>query len=129
MEIADAFQADIKASSIWVYRWVNFMGLVIMLAVVFVFTRLEARWTLVAMALTVPAMLWLYNQVGYQRILGLPHVMFWTPLVVWLWMRRDKWRVKETLGGKWVLVLFTVMVISLVMDYADVARYLMGERL
>ena len=129
MEIADAFQADIKASSTWVYWWVNFMGLVIMLAVVFVFTRVEARWTLVAMALTVPAMLWLYSQVGYQRILGLPHVIFWTPLVIWLWMRRDKWRVKETLGGKWVLVLFTVMVISLVMDYTDVARYLMGERL
>jgi len=105
------------------------MGLVIMLAIPFAITRIEARWTIVAMLLTFPTMMWLYSQVGYQRLLGLPHAIFWTPMVVWLWMPRDKWRVKEILGGKWVLALFAVMTVPFVMDYADVARYLMGERL
>ena len=129
MEIFDAFLADIKASAFWVYWWVGFMGVVLSFAVVFAFTRVEARWTLAAMAATVPLMMFIYHQVGYQRLLGLPHILFWTPLVIWLWQRRDRWRVRQTLGGKWVLVLFIMMVISLVIDYSDVVRYLMGERL
>ena len=27
---------------------------------------------------------WLYEQVGYVRLLGLPHLIFWTPVFVWV---------------------------------------------
>jgi len=129
MEIVEAFSAEMRAGPQWVLLWVNFMGLVIMLAIPFAFVRVEARWTIVVMALNVVFMMWLYSRFGYQRILGLPHVLLWTPLAIYLWRRRDQWRVRQTLSGKWIVALFTIMVVSLVMDYADVARYLMGERL
>jgi len=129
MDVVQSFSQDLQAGPLWVYYWVNFMGAVIVLAVPFAFTRVEARWTLLVMALVFPFMMWLYAQFGFQRILGLAHVLFWTPLALYLWRRRDRWRVRETLGGKWILVLFTTMSVSLVMDYADVVRYLMGERI
>ena len=125
----EALAAELRAGPQWVFWWVNFMGIVIMAAIPFAFSRVEARWTLAAMIPTVVLMGWLYNEFGYQRILGLAHVLFWTPLVFYFWKRRAEWRVRETLGGKWVLLVFTVMCASLVMDYADVVRYLLGERL
>lgn len=127
MEVFEAFSADMRAGPQWVYWWVNFMGVIIMLAIPFSITRVEARWTLFAMILNVIFMMWLYSQVGYVRLLGLPHVVLWTPLAFYLWQRRDRWQVRTTLGGKWIVALFTIMVISLVMDYADVVRYLLGD--
>ncbi len=125
MDVVQSFSQDLQAGP----YWVNFMSAVIVLAVPFAFTRVEARWTLLVMALVFPFMMWLYAQFGFQRILGLAHVVFWTPLAIYLWRRRDQWRVRQTLGGKWILALFMTMSVSLVMDYADVVRYLMGERL
>ncbi len=129
MEIVEAFSEDLTAAPQWVQIWVNFMGVVLLASILFVRTRVEARWTLVALALTFPFMMWLYSRFGYQRILGLAHVIFWTPLVIYFWRRRAHWRVRETLGGKWVLLAFSTMCVSLVMDYADVVRYLLGERI
>ena len=104
------------------------IGVAIPLSVLASSARLEARVTLLTMAVVVPMMLWLYGLFGYQRILGLPHVIFWTPLVVFFWMRRDQWRVQETFGDKWIAAVFTVMCISLVIDYADIVRYFLGHR-
>ena len=128
MEIYEAFAADIAAGPTWVEWWVNFMGLVFLLAIPFAFFRVEARWALLAMALTVPAMLWLYSEVGYVRLLGIVHIVFWTPLAIYLWMRRDQWRVKVTLSGKWIAVLFATIMVSLAFDYTDVVRYALGDR-
>jgi len=74
---------------------------------------------------TMVFMQWLFNKVGYVRLLGLPHVLLWTPLAVYLWLR---------LGGLsgiprvTVLVFLVTISISLVFDYIDVARWLLGER-
>ncbi len=128
MDIIDQFSADMQAGPQWISLWVNFMGLVFALALPFALFRAEARWMLLVMLLTFPTMMWLYSQVGYVRLLGLPHVVFWTPLVIYLWRRREKWRVRETIAGKWILLLFATMLVSLAFDYTDVARYLLGDR-
>ncbi len=119
---------DLRAAPAWVGVWVNVMGAAFALAIPFAFTRVEARAALLVMALTFPAMIAAHSLIGYSRLLGLVHVVFWTPFAIWLWRRRDSWRVRETLGGKWIVLLFAIMLVSLVFDYADVARWLMGER-
>lgn len=129
MEVFKNFSADLVAGPLWVSLWVGFMGLVLLLAMPFAFKRAEARWTIVAMMCVFPFMMWLYCRFGYQRILGLPHVLFWTPLVIYIWSRRRTWQVKETLAGKWVFLAFGTMCTSLVIDYVDVARYFMGHRI
>lgn len=83
---------------------------------------------LLVMALTFPAMIAAHSMIGYSRLLGLVHVVFWTPFALWLWGRRGGWRVRETIAGKWILLLFATMLVSLAFDYADVARWLLGER-
>jgi len=128
METVNAFFADLRAGPTWVYWWVMFMGLAFMPAFIFALSRQEARWTVLAMLATFPAMMWLYAQVGYVRLLGLPHVIFWTPLLVYLWTRRRRWRVRDTLAGKWIAVLVATILISLAFDCADVIRYIAGDR-
>ena len=128
MEYLAAFEADIARAPLWVQYWLNYMGLVLMLAFPFAFVRREARWAVLVILLTLPSMVALHHAMGYVRLLGIVHVVFWTPFVIYLWRRRDKWRVKETLSGKWLLVLFLTMIVSLTFDYADVARWLFGER-
>jgi hypothetical protein len=55
-------------------------------------------------------------------------VVIWTPFVVYLWRRRDKWPVREILSGKRIFVLFLTMLVALAFDYADIVRRLLGAR-
>ncbi len=128
MEVVGAFSRDLASGPAWVWAWVNFMGIVFLLAIPFSFVRVEARWALAVMALTFPAMMGFYSLVGFVRLLGVVHVVFWTPFAVYLWRRRARWRIRETLAGKWILLLFATILISLAFDYTDVVRYLLGER-
>ncbi len=118
-----------SVSGALVVLWVNFMGLVILLAIPFLITRKEARWTLLSMVFVIPLTLWMYKEFGYSRLLGLPHIIFWTPLLIYLFSRKDRWQVRSTLGGKWILLLICTISISLVMDYINVARGLFGQLL
>lgn len=128
VEAVNSFYQDLNAAPEWVQVWVNFMGAVFALGIVFAFRRIEARLALLVMAVTIPAMIGLHSAIGYSRLLGIVHVVLWTPLAVWLWRRRGAWRAKETLSGKWIALLFATIIVSLAFDYADVVRWLMGER-
>lgn len=128
MDIVRAFMQDLSAGPAWIFTWVNFIGIVFMLAIPFSFSRVEARWALLAMLLALPSMMALHAVVGMVRLLGIVHVVFWTPLAVYLWRRRGSWRVKDTLAGKWLVVLFATILVSLAFDYTDVVRYLLGDR-
>ena len=67
-------------------------------------------------------MSWLYEQVGYVRLLGLPHLVFWTPVYVWVLLRRRTIGT-NSLFGKYVLLYLAIAGISLVIDLVDVVRY------
>ena len=125
---AQSLNEAIMMQPLWLQGWIGRMVAVNLLGAVIFIRRPEAKWVLTAMAGNIALMNWLYAVYGYQRILGLAHVVFWTPLVIYLSRRRPHWNVK-TYGGKWVAILFTTNLASLVIDYIDVARYLAGERL
>ena len=106
--------------------WVFVLMLMNTLSIVFL-KRVEARWVLAAWISNGIFMPVLLSQFGYTRILGLSHVVFWTPLLIYLWTRRKNWNVSGSLAGKWLLGLFIVNMMSLFVDYLDVIRYLLGD--
>ena len=73
------------------------------------------------------AMMWLYDQVGYVRLLGIVHVVIWTPLAIYLWQRLKNAEIVVPFR-QIIWVFLATMVVSLAFDYADVVRYLLGER-
>jgi len=128
MQSLTAFLQDVDAAPQWVQLWLLFMGVVLALSIPFAAKCAEARWALLVMALSAPAMITLHHMVGYVRLLGIVHVVLWTPFVIYLWGRRAQWRVRDSLSGKWIVLLFSTMIVSLVFDYADVVRWILGDR-
>lgn len=69
----------------------------------------------------------LYAQVGFVRLLGLPYIVVWTPLVIFLFSRLRKGELHPI--ARIALSIFaTTIAISLIFDYGDGVRYLLGER-
>lgn len=78
---------------------------------------------------------WVYNLLfmnslyivnGYNRFLGLPHVICWTPLLV---LTIEAIRTTDIATYKiWLWTLLITNGVSLVIDYVDVYRYLSGDR-
>jgi len=123
------FQADMAANSpAWVGIWVNILVGVLALAIPFAVFRKEARWALLGIIAGMAGVLTVYHFHGYSRLLGLGHVIGWTPLVLYLWSQRANWNVSGSWFGKWVIAAMAVLLISLAFDYADVVRWLLGER-
>lgn len=129
MDLMNGFMAEMKAGPQWVYYWVVFMGMIFFLSIPFAFKSKQARAILVATLIVAPMiMMWLYGQYGFERILGLGHIIPWTPALYYVFKTRKDWLGGQSLTSKWLTLTVIVMCISLVMDVTDVARYLLGER-
>ena len=86
--------------------------------------RIVVAAACVAVGVLMP--LW-HAQVGYVRLVALPHIVVWTPLAIYLYRRRKHfaapWPVRWT-----VAALMATIVVSLGFDYVDLLRWLLGER-
>jgi hypothetical protein len=110
----------------WLVAWLMWLVFVNVVSVIFVIRHTEARWVLVAFVVNVPLMNLLYDSYGFVRVLGLSHIIVWTPLLVFLVLRRSRFNPRTLFGG-WITVLMLTNGISLVVDYVDLARFLMGD--
>jgi hypothetical protein len=83
--------------------------------------------TLIASLLAGFGIQMMFDAMGYVKLLGLPHLILWVPIVVFLmaqqargdmtnWPRRIIW------------FIIAIICISLVFDFIDVARWILGER-
>ncbi len=94
-------------------------------AIVFSIFKVEARWLLLAMLLTVPATMMMGVYVGWNGLWGLTHILLWTPVVIYMARRLSLIEVRSVYGAWYVLALGT-MVISLIFDIKDVGQYLLA---
>lgn len=106
--------------------WVMWLILVNSASLLFVRRHVEARWVLAAWIVNFALMSVLFEIFGFVRILGLAHVLVWTPLLVYLWRRLPEIRDGATFRP-WIFTLLVSDGISLVIDYVDVVRYLFGD--
>ncbi len=88
--------------------------------------RLEAQVVIATFLASIMLMTALTAISGFSRLLGLGHV-FWIPLLWFLWTRLGE-TPSDTFFGLWLRVLITLNALSLVIDTADVIRYIAGER-
>lgn len=90
-------------------------------------SRIAAIVTVAASVIGAFGVAWLYGQLGYVKLLGLPHIVLWTPLAYYLFMQTKRADIPRWPRRIIVVVLATIL-ISLAFDYADVLRYALGER-
>ncbi|MEG9861236.1 MAG: hypothetical protein V6Z81_01835 [Parvularculales bacterium] len=122
MELSD----HISQGPQWIQFWVTWLAFINTAAVLFAFHRKEAHWILTAWLAVLVFMPVLFDEVGYVRLLGIVHIIFWTPLLVYLWRQRSQilWK---TLSGFYIRVLFISNLVSLTFDYVDLIRYIAGD--
>lgn len=123
--------SDIQAQPIAVELWVQWTGAVIFvvpgLLLMYESSRCEGKVILASSIVVSVLMLLWHSQVGYTRILALPHILIWTPLLVYLYARRKN--LASPARVCWITtILVLTIVVSLAFDITDVIRYILGER-
>jgi len=116
IEVLASQSAPMKAWLAWMFA--------INLGSVFFLRQVAARWVLAATVANVLAMQILLRLYGTGHHLSLPHVVFWTPLLVYLVSRR-KSLLAWSPFGVWCAALFLTDSVSLLLDYASVAKLLL----
>ena len=87
---------------------------------------LEGQVVLAAFVAGALSQMVLFAAKGFVRLLGIGHV-FWVPLIPWLWSRLDELPPSGPFGY-WVAAVMILNSMSLLVDVADVVRYMRGER-
>jgi hypothetical protein len=122
---------SIATQPLWVQYWLYILVFsIVALPIALLIwkqTRLTAVITIAASVIAGLGVSWIYDRLGYVKLLGLPHIILWTPLVWYLWQQ-----IKRADMPIWprriMMVIMAMFVLSLVFDYVDAARYVLGER-
>ena len=117
----------INSSPIHWKIWMNVLMIFNFGAIIFALKDIRARWVVLAMIGNGLFMSLLYTQFGYTRILGLSHIVFWTPLLVYLWKKRNAFP-DHIWATRWLWGVMIVNSLSLLIDYVDVIRYVLGDK-
>lgn len=115
----------------WIQIWLNILvfGAFILPLSLLIWrkTRLTALITLAGSILGGVGVMLIFSQMGYVRLMGLGHVVAWTPLAYFLWQQQGHADIPTS--PKWIIrIVLLILVISLAFDYVDVIRYLLGDR-
>ena len=114
-----------------VQMWLNWMTLCWLSSLLFAWKHTAARWVLAVMLpLTIPLGLVVFALSGTVHLLGLAHLVLWTPLLVYLVkseVRTDEFN-PGSLYGAWVMLVGATILISLVFDVRDVALVALGQK-
>ncbi len=92
----------------------------------FFLQRVEAQAVFAAMMIGAMLMSLLTARFGFSRILGLGHIL-WIPLVGWLAFRLGQIPADDAFG-MWIRGVMFLNTVSLVIDTADVVRFVTGDR-
>ena len=112
------------AEPLYLQIWV-FWLVVINTACIFFLREVEARWVLLAWIGNVVLTTFLFETNGYNKLLSLSHIVWWTPLLIYLHRRRQQLS-GDSLYEGWLRALLVTNLVSLVIDYTDVVRYFLG---
>lgn len=105
--------------------WMNWMGLIFMASIFFVWKHWPARIAFLALIATGFAVINIWSQTKNVHLFGVAHILIWGPLAVYLWSQviSSKSRAAaqtHKLYFIWAVLLFLTIVISLIFDVRDI---------
>ena len=127
MTLGDAMANQAAWLNVWL-PILMFGSLILPLALlIWKSSRIAGLAAIAAGLLSFVAISWMYEQLGYVKLLGLPHVLFYTPVVIYFISRLRGGKLPKI--ARWLMMASLVIIlISLAFDYTDVARYILGNR-
>ena len=124
----------IMTEPIWLQAWIGLLVIANLGTLAFVMTKESGRWRFRLEAVAILAsffaaaalMTWMYDKFGYVRLLGLPHLIFWGPVLAWLIYRYRKGAFVPPFSI-YLIFYFVIAGTSLLIDAIDVIRYFSGD--
>jgi hypothetical protein len=125
------FEQAIATQPVWIFWWLNWMLVGVfappLVLLIWQQSRMAAVISIIANVAAGLGVVWIFNQLGYVKLMGITHVLLWTPLAIYLFKQ-----IKRPDMPKWprliIGVMFATIMVSLAFDYVDVLRYILGER-
>lgn len=118
-----------------VKMWMNWMGIVFIASLLFVWKHKTARYVLFVLVLTLPIGFGIWILTGNIHLLGITHLVVWLPLAIYIYSKELKSSDGTPFSARlkspymiWLCLLFATIVVSLVFDVRDIALVLMGQK-
>ena len=133
-DYANLSEAVMATQPTWLISYLFVLTAANLGAVFFIVKRTAAGWRpryeaiaiIIAFLLAGEFMEYLYGQYGYVRLLGLAHIVCWTPVYVWIFTHRKDYETAPYFS-KFIMFYLLMAGLSLFIDTIDVARYVLGE--
>ena len=134
-ELPKTLGEAMASEPLWLRTWIQVLVAANLGAVLFVVGREEGRWKirsepiaiLLAFLAAAIAMGRLYEEIGYVRLLGIAHLVFWGPAYGWiLFARRSRYPLRTPFGA-YLHFYLVIAGLSLLVDAIDVIRHLTGD--
>jgi hypothetical protein len=110
--------------------WINWMGLIFLASLIFVYRHVSARFILGTIILTAPLALVIFKKTGSPHLIGVAHILLWLPLGVYLVKTEvlHKTVKLRSAYGVYLVLLLATITISLVFDIRDTLLILLGMK-
>jgi hypothetical protein len=114
----------------WVQYWMNWMMLIFLVSVVFVWKFKASRYVLLTFAFTMPVGMLVFYLTHHAHLLGITHIILWGPLLFGLIkyeVKREEFQFRS-IYGVWLSLLMLTIAVSLVFDVRDIVMVLLGYK-
>ncbi len=120
--------AILAATSPAVQMWMNWMILIFLASVLFVWKHISARYILAAILVSAPIALAVFKLTNHVHLIGITHIIVWLPLAIYLFKMEiiDKPDKLKNPYGIYLILLLSTVFISLVFDVRDIALVSIG---
>jgi hypothetical protein len=118
----EEMEAAINAATSDVTKiWMDWMMIIFLSSLIFVYRRLSARFILASLILSMPIAIWIFETTKSPHLIGVAHIVVWLPLFIYLVKTEIVGKI-ETLKstyGIYLILLLSTIVISLFFDIRD----------
>ena len=125
----EEMEAAINAGTTDVVKiWMNWMLIIFLASLIFVYKHVSARYIFGAMVLTLPLAIFIFKQTQNIHLLGISHIIGWLPLAIYLYKVEITGKVAQlkTPYGIYLILLLSTIIISLVFDVRDIILVMSG---
>ncbi len=129
-EMMDQINAQMELLPPLVQYWMKGMSLIFIVSLAFVWKKKAARYAFASMLLVIPVGLLAFYFSNNVHLMGVGHLLFWTPLLYYLFkyeIKSDEFTFKSAYGG-WVVLIMVTIAISLIFDVRDVILVATGAK-
>jgi len=111
-----------------VKMWMNWMMIIFLLSIVFVWKHKAARYVLGVIIISMPLAIIIFSVTKSPHLIGIAHIIVWSPLAILLVLkeiRNSDFKFKSAYGI-WLVLLIATIAVSLVFDVRDITLVMLG---